>query len=165
MNKNKGFTLVELLIVIAIIAILAAVVFVAIDPLRRFKDSRDSARWTDVTSVLEAAKTDQVDNGGPYHTNISSLTSATTYLIGTGGTGGCIATCPDAALGSTNCVDLGYLVTEGYLAKVATAPQASGGTAWTAAQTGYYLVYNSTTGTLKIGACDSENTDNIYVTR
>jgi prepilin-type N-terminal cleavage/methylation domain-containing protein len=35
-SKNKGFTLIELLIVIGIIAVLAAFVFVALNPGARF---------------------------------------------------------------------------------------------------------------------------------
>ena len=55
-SAQRGFTLIELLIVIAIIAILAGVVFVSLDPLQRFLDARDAARWTDVTAVLSAVR-------------------------------------------------------------------------------------------------------------
>jgi len=59
---KKGFTLIELLIVIGIIAILAAVVFVLLNPLARITEARNSNRWTNVTSIAEAVKLYQLDN-------------------------------------------------------------------------------------------------------
>jgi len=50
----KGFTLVELLVVIAIIAILAAVVVLIINPLELTRRSRDAARLTDLANLQQA---------------------------------------------------------------------------------------------------------------
>ena len=85
--KRGGFTLIELLIVVAVIAILAAAVFVALDPIQRFEESRDSARWSDVSNVASAVGVDQVDNGGSYLASIAALTAGTAYQIGTAATG------------------------------------------------------------------------------
>ncbi len=55
MRKNaRGFTLVELLVVIAIIAILAAVVVLIINPLELMRRSRDAARLTDLANLQQA---------------------------------------------------------------------------------------------------------------
>lgn len=51
---KKGFTLIELLIVIAIIAILAMIIIVAINPGKMLAKSRDSQRFSDVTSIATA---------------------------------------------------------------------------------------------------------------
>ena len=51
-TKKSGFTLIELLVVIAIIATLATVVFVALNPVQRFSDARNSRRWNDVNTML-----------------------------------------------------------------------------------------------------------------
>ncbi len=51
---KKGFTLIEVLVVIGIIAVLAAVVLVAVNPTRQFKLARDSQRTSNVNTLLNA---------------------------------------------------------------------------------------------------------------
>lgn len=50
----KGFTLVELLVVIAIIAILAAVVVIVLNPLELTRRSRDATRLADFEGIQKA---------------------------------------------------------------------------------------------------------------
>lgn len=52
--RNQGFTLVELLVVIAIIAILAAVVVLIINPLELTKKGRDATRLADLANLQNA---------------------------------------------------------------------------------------------------------------
>ncbi len=156
-NKQSGFTLIELLIVVAVIAILAAAVFVALDPVQRFQESRDSSRWSDISSLANAVAVDQVDNGGAYLGVIGSMTADSAYQIGTAASGcdsGCTAQTTAAA-----CVDLTALVTEGYLGSVPMDPSSG-----TAAETDYYLIRN-TAGTIEAGSCDPEAAATISVTQ
>ena len=165
LKKQKGFTLVELLIVIAIIAIIASVVFVALDPLTRFRDSRDASRWTDVSALISAIKIDQVDNGGAYLGAISGTTAAQVYLLGTCGAGATAVGVTDHC--DTNptqaaCLDISALATEGYIGDI---PVSSDGTGtWSAATTGYTLE-RSATGIIYIRACESENSSEIVIAR
>lgn len=163
-RSERGFTLVELLIVIAIIAILAAVVFVALNPLKRFQDSRDSRRAVDINAVLSAIKVDQVDNGGAYIDVVTSLVAGNVYMIGTA-SNGCAAqneNCDTSVTGDTHCVNLTGLVTEGYLGAVPISPNGSG--TWTAIVTGYTIT-RASTGILTVRACESENTTEISASR
>ncbi len=165
MVKNKkGFTLIELLIVIAIIAILAAVVYVALDPLSRFRSARDSKRWEEVGTILNAIKLDQVDNGGTYLTSIDALTTGNVYMIGTA-IAGCDdqnANCDTDVSADDACVDITGLVTEGYLGEVPVSPNGDG--AWTSSITGYTLTVNNN-GTVTVRACESESGDEITLSR
>ena len=55
-GKNKGFTLIEILIVVAIISILSGIVFYALDPGARFEDSRNTRRKADSEAIIGALK-------------------------------------------------------------------------------------------------------------
>lgn len=86
--KNKGFTLIEILVVIAIIAILAAIVLVAINPAKRFRDANNAQRQANVNTVLNALGQNVVDNKGkllkPSGSDCSTIpaASASTKIIG-----------------------------------------------------------------------------------
>jgi prepilin-type N-terminal cleavage/methylation domain-containing protein len=161
-KSKKGFTLIELLITIAIVGIISVVAFVALDPATRLKDSRDAKRWTDVSAVLDAVKIDQVDNRGSYLAEIEdNMTAGIDYMIGTAASG-CEATPCDVTIGPTNCADLTGLATEGYLASVPVSADGDG--TWDSTLTGYYI-NKSTTGAITVGACESENTAAISVSR
>mgnify|MGYP003393765980 CR=1 FL=1 len=63
-NKIRSFTLVELLIVIAILAILAAAVVIVINPGEMLAEARDSQRVTDIRSLKDAVDLFVLDNPG-----------------------------------------------------------------------------------------------------
>ena len=66
---NKGFTLIEVLVVIGIIAILAAVVLVAVNPARQFKLARDSQRTANVNALLNAIHQNISEHRGSFVCN------------------------------------------------------------------------------------------------
>ena len=78
-KKNKGFTLIEMLVVIGIIAILAAVVLVAVNPLRQFASARDSQRRSDLYALTNAIYQFAVEHNGNLPS--TSTTPATTADI------------------------------------------------------------------------------------
>ncbi len=66
-NKSKlvsGFTLIEILIVIGILAILAAIVVVAINPSKQFAQARNTERTANVNTILNAIGQRIADNKG-----------------------------------------------------------------------------------------------------
>ncbi|MGB4957260.1 MAG: type II secretion system protein, partial [Candidatus Saccharimonas sp.] len=63
-KKQVGFTIVELLIVIVVIAILAAIMIVAFNGVQQ--RARDSRRMQDLAALSKATKLYAVDNGDDY---------------------------------------------------------------------------------------------------
>lgn len=61
---EKGFTLIEILVVIGIIAILATIVIVAINPARQFAQARNSQRVSNINAILNAIGQNIADNKG-----------------------------------------------------------------------------------------------------
>lgn len=62
----KGFTLIEILLVLGIIAILAGIVLVAVNPSRQFKQARDSQRVSNVNAILNAIGQNIADHRGVF---------------------------------------------------------------------------------------------------
>lgn len=69
----KGFTLVELLVVIAIIAILAAIVILIINPLELIQRSRDAARIKDLDNLAQAINVSMPEAGLSSNSIVSIL--------------------------------------------------------------------------------------------
>lgn len=66
---KEGFTLIEVLVVIGIIAVLAAVVLVAVNPARQFKLARDSQRVSNVNAILNAVHQNMAEHLGVFTCN------------------------------------------------------------------------------------------------
>ncbi len=63
-KKQSGFTLIELLVVIGILAVLLAIVLVAINPDRQFKQANDTQRSSNVNAILNAVTQYGADHRG-----------------------------------------------------------------------------------------------------
>lgn len=145
MKKKYGFTLIELLVVIGIISALTTVVFVALDPAKRFKDARNARRITDADTILAAVHQYIVDTGG----SLPAGVGATASQIGTCASGGGTL-CAGA---QAACVDIGAtLGSNKYLKNNPIDPQ--GGSA---ATTGYSITKDAN-NLFTVNACLSEGT-------
>ncbi len=112
--KTRGFTLIEILIGIALLAILLALVVAAINPAARFQDARNTQRFSDVTAIMDAINLNMLDNNGVFLCSTGPLpTSSLTNMANTGG----YNICPCIAGGTP---------TSSYIASVPSDPSATG---------------------------------------
>lgn len=70
-QKRRGFTLIEVLLVVAIIGILAAIVILAINPPRNIASANNAQRQSNVNTILSAIHQYAIDNRGSIPTTIS----------------------------------------------------------------------------------------------
>ncbi len=118
--KPRGFTLIEILVVIGIIAILAAVVIIAINPARQFAQARNSQRQSNVETILNGIGQDLADNKGVFGTPCSVLLPTASTTITNGAASGSVP----AGLHPTNKIDLSCL-TPTYVPNFPSDPDAS----------------------------------------
>lgn len=146
--RNKGFTLIEILVVIAIIAILAAIAIVAINPARQFAQANNTQRWSNVNTILNAVYQYAIDNNGILP---SSVTGLDTEICKTG-----------AAL-CTGLIDLSVLTTnETYLVSIPLDPQCPGVCNTNGVG---YTIATTTAGRVTVKAPDAQLGATISVTR
>ena len=84
-QRRGGFTLIEILVVIGIIAILAAIVIIAINPSRQFAQARESQRVSNVNAILNAIGENIADNKGLFSCpTYPTITATAAAISGTG---------------------------------------------------------------------------------
>lgn len=152
-NIKKGFTLIEILLVVAILSILLVVVFAALNPAKRLEDTRNARRWNDVNQILTAVHEYIVDNKGSCPGSLGCTTQATVEL-GTCTTGN--ANCP-VLTGVSDCLDLTTGLSP-YLASIPKDPSVTGTT-----NSGYAIGVAS--GIVTVTACHAEGGQSITVSR
>lgn len=142
MKKQKGFTLLEILLVVAALGILAGVVILAINPNKQLGDTRNTQRRADVNTILNAVYQYSVDNGQLPET----MTTDETEIC---------ATEP-----CTDLVDLGVLLeNEEYLVGIPIDPNGASGSG------AGYTIMLTVNNRVTVSAPDAENGKTISVTR
>ena len=84
-KSGAGFTLIEILVVIGIIAILAAIVIIAINPARQFAQARNSQRVSNANAILNAIGQNIADHKGVFTCAAGALPLVPTNIAKAGG--------------------------------------------------------------------------------
>ncbi len=164
LKPKKGFTLIEMLIVLAIIAMLVSIVIVAINPGRHFAQARNTQRWTGVNAILNAVHQNIIDNKGnftclPPPPQIPPVPSPTPP-------GQQILEYPRriASKGPDEC-NICYCLVSTYLRSLPYDPSSGSYTACNNYDTGYEISQDPTTLHITVSAPHAELNETISVTR
>lgn len=144
----KGFTLIELLIVIAVLAVLSTGVVLVLNPAEILKQSRDSTRLSDLTSINRAIALFLTDVSTSTWINTDFCTSGTTLPDA----GACTLNASTAVTGvGWIPINFGAISVGSPLPRLPLDP-ANGGTACAGAVPGCFYVYeaSSTFGVYKL---------------
>jgi prepilin-type N-terminal cleavage/methylation domain-containing protein len=164
--QKKGFTLLEILLVIAAIGILAAIVLIAINPNRQLAQARNAQRQSDVLTISNAVYQKIIDDAN----FVEGLPTSVTYIDGedfpivTGDTfdKSNIFTLVPVAQADVlaSCFNLSALITENYIADMPQDPTNTD----TTLCSGYTIVKN-TNNRITIEAPFAELDADISITR
>jgi prepilin-type N-terminal cleavage/methylation domain-containing protein len=144
-KMKQGFTLLEILLVVAAIAILAGIVIVAINPGKQLADTRNAQRKADVNTILNAVYQYSIDNRGNLP---AEITTTEKEICVTGGV-------------CTGLVNMTNELTnaEKYLVSIPLDPVGSNATS------AGYSIKKSNNGRVTVNAADAEQSVLINATR
>ncbi|MEX0930554.1 MAG: type II secretion system protein [Candidatus Paceibacterota bacterium] len=149
-TTQRGFTLIEILLVVAAIVILAGIVIVAINPAKQLADTRNAEREANVNAIADAIQQYAIDNNGILPSALPTsgdCSDADNEICQTDGT-------------CTGLVDLSVLTDDQeYLTTMPTDPQETGDDA-----AGYHAVANAN-NRVTVCAPDAERDKTIEVTK
>lgn len=143
-TTRRGFTLIEILLVVAAIAILSGIVILAVNPSKQLGEARNAQRRADVNTILNAVYQYAIDNNG---TIPATITETATDICATN------AGCADL-------IDLSVITDyEKYLPSMPMDPTVGSG-----ADTGY-SIRKTSYGRIVVSAPSAELSADISVTR
>ncbi len=148
-KNGAGFTLLEILLVVAAIGILAGIVILAINPTKQLGDTRNAQRKSDINTILNAVYQYSLDNNGSLPASIEQTEGETsnTEICKTGGT-------------CTGLTDLSVLtLNEKYLVSIPSDPSVIGG------NTTKYSIHKSANGRVTVSALNAEQGASISAKR
>lgn len=144
-RHRSGFTLLEVMIVIGVLALLATLIIVTLDPAERFRDAREARRLSDIRALSSAAHQYLVDKKGDFPAGIDGRERQ----LGTGTSGCSIDNGFCSVAGDGDCVDLGPAL-RSYLPVIPEDPDTG-----TAEHTRYTIRHEAEGNRIVVKACDS----------
>jgi len=153
-SSRRGFTLIEILVVMGILATLLAIALVAINPARQFAQANNAQRRSDINAILNAIHQYASDNRG---TPPSGITTATLTLASSGTS--TVDLCSD--LVSTYLADLPLDPTAGSESPADTLCSDSGATY----DTGYTVSKSASNNRVTVSAPNAELSETIKIIR
>lgn len=151
-NMRKGMTLMEIVVVIALLAILLAVAILGLNPAGEFAKARNSQRNYHLNAIVTAIRQNIADS------TVGSFTCAN---------GNIPTSTKRMAVGSSTYYDIAPCLVPTYLTNLPFDPSTSSAhwTSVTDYNTGYNIIRNASTGEITVSAPAAELGKTITVTR
>lgn len=152
MNNRYGFSLIRLIVLIAFVAIIAAIIFIVVNPTKWIRANRNARRTSDVTAILQATQA-YLSEKGTLPPGIDT-DAASVQIIGRNPGDCAVISCRGRALPASGCTirDLDVSL-QPYLKNMPMDPK-SGSESDTR-----YFINQDARHAVTVGACDTENED------